>query len=67
VLGVTAASPGGYRPDRPKVGTALTFKLDQSVGAGQYHSMAAFVTSQAMYRRRRGLDQRHSLILKTAA
>jgi hypothetical protein len=30
----TPASPGGHHPNRPKAGHALTFKLDQSVGAG---------------------------------
>ena len=29
------ASPGNHHPNRPKAGHALTFKLDQSVGAGQ--------------------------------
>jgi len=50
-LGLPSASPAGYRPDRTKVGHALTFKLDQVTGAGQCHSRAAFVTSQTRYRR----------------
>jgi len=34
-IGLPPASPGNHRPDGPKAGHALTFKLDQSVGAGQ--------------------------------
>jgi len=34
-FGLPPASPGTHRPDGPKTGHALTFKLDQSVGAGQ--------------------------------
>ena len=34
-IGLLPASPGNHRPDGPKAGHALTFKLDQSVGAGQ--------------------------------
>ena len=37
-FGLPPASPGNHRPDGPKAGHALTFKLDQSVGAGQISS-----------------------------
>ena len=33
--GLPPTSPRGHRPDGPKAGHALTFKLDQSVGASQ--------------------------------
>jgi hypothetical protein len=33
--GIQAAGTGGHHPNRPKAGHALTFILDQSVGAGQ--------------------------------
>ena len=33
--GIPAAGTGGHHPNRPKAGHALTFKLDQLVGAGQ--------------------------------
>jgi hypothetical protein len=34
-IGLPPASPGNHRPDGPKAGHVRTFKLDQSVGAGQ--------------------------------
>ena len=38
-FGLPPTSPRGHRPDGPKAGHALTFKLDQSVGAGHYRQM----------------------------
>ena len=63
-FGLPPASPTGYRPDRTKVGHALTFKLDQVIGADQCHSMAPLLTSQTIHHRRKVLINARLKVLK---